>query len=267
MTNLPTFAGSPGERALAEQIHELLRQQGRFFSSDAPLRQHLSNLVTYFAKRLNVSADAAAKQVNAALQANPAIFALEVVKVVVDDNEAEDIVERDDTMVTTGINGAYVPFHVDESHSLSARLYEPEHPLPIDDMSVVITTTRPIMPKIDPVYVSDYWLNGSSEISETGDEALEDVESFGEEEPIAAIAQPGVKSPSVRSSDAQRINLPQGISIDLAQPTATIMALHGDAIVSAMRGVIEKDSTKRIAIFGNQTAYEHDVRSFSKNDS
>jgi len=31
MTNLPTFAGSPGERALAEQIHELLRQQGRFF--------------------------------------------------------------------------------------------------------------------------------------------------------------------------------------------------------------------------------------------
>lgn len=266
MTNLPTFAGSPGERALAEQIHELLRQQGRFFSSDAPLRQHLSNLVTYFAKRLNVSTDAAAKQVNAALQANPAIFALEVVKVVVDDNEAEDIVERDDTMVTTGINGAYVPFHVDESHSLSARLYEPENPLPIDDMSVVITTTRPIMPKIDPVYVSDYWLNGSSEISETGDEALEDVESFGEEEPIAAIAQPGVKSPSVRSSDAQRINLPQGISIDLAQPTATIMALHGDAIVSAMRGVIEKDSTKRIAIFGNQTAYEHDVRSFSKND-
>ena len=266
MTNLPTFAGSPGERALAEQIHELLRQQGRFFSSDAPLRQHLSNLVTYFAKRLNVSTDAAAKQVNAALQANPAIFALEVVKVVVDDNEAEDIVERDDTLVTTGINGAYVPFHVDESHSLSARLYEPENPLPIDDMSVVITTTRPIMPKIDPVYVSDYWLNGSSEISETGDEALEDVESFGEEEPIAAIAQPGVKSPSVRSSDAQRINLPQGISIDLAQPTATIMALHGDAIVSAMRGVIEKDSTKRIAIFGNQTAYEHEVRSFSKND-
>ncbi|RLT29419.1 MAG: hypothetical protein DWI54_07645, partial [Chloroflexi bacterium] len=266
MTNLPTFAGSPGERALAEQIHELLRQQGRFFSSDAPLRQHLSNLVTYFAKRLNVSPDAAAKQVNAALQANPAIFALEVVKVVVDDNEAEDIVERDDTMVTTGINGAYVPFHVDESHSLSARLYEPEHPLPIDDMSVVITTTRPIMPKIDPVYVSDYWLNGSSEISETGDEALEDIESFGDEEPIPAIAQPGVKSPSVRSSDAQRINLPQGISIDLAQPTATIMALHGDAIVSAMRGVIEKDSTKRIAIFGNQTAYEHDVRSFSKND-
>ena len=66
MTNLPTFAGSPGERALAEQIHELLRQQGRFFSSDAPLRQHLSNLVTYFAKRLNVSPDAAAKQVNAA---------------------------------------------------------------------------------------------------------------------------------------------------------------------------------------------------------
>ena len=266
MTNLPTFAGSPGERALAEQIHELLRQQGRFFSSDAPLRQHLSNLVTYFAKRLNVSPDAAAKQVNAALQANPAIFALEAVKVVVDDNEAEDIAERDDTMVTTGINGAYVPFHVDESHSLSARLYEPEHPLPIDDMSVVITTTRPIMPKIDPVYVSDYWLNGSSEISETGDEALEDIESFGDEEPIAAIAQPGVKSPSVRSSDAQRINLPQGISIDLAQPTETIMALHGDAIVSAMRGVIEKDSTKRIAIFGNQTAYEHDVRSFSKND-
>ncbi|MFM2310702.1 MAG: hypothetical protein RLY87_2824 [Chloroflexota bacterium] len=266
MTNLPTFAGSPGERALAEQIHELLRQQGRFFSSDAPLRQHLSNLVTYFAKRLNVSPDAAAKQVSAALHANPAIFALESVKVVVDDIENEGTVERDDTLITTGINGAFQAFHVDTSHSLAARLYEPEHPLPIDDMSVVITTTRPIMPKIDPVYVSDYWLNGSSETSEGGDEGNDDIELIGESDQASAVVQPGVKSPSVRSSDAQRINLPQGISIDLAQPTAAIMALHGDAIISALRGVIEKDTLKRIAVFGNQTALESDVRSFSKND-
>jgi hypothetical protein len=34
-----------------------------------------------------------------------------------------------------------------------------------------------------------------------------------------------------------------------------------------MRGVIEKDATKRIAMFGNQTAYEPDVRSFSKNET
>lgn len=266
MTNMPTFAGSPSERALAEQIHEVLRNQGRFFAGDAPLRQHLSNLVSYFAGRMNLNAATAEKQVTAALQANPAIFQLEPVEVVVDDPEAEAPSTRTDTMVTTGVHGAYVPFHVDTAHSLAARLYEPENPLPVDDISVVITTTRPVMPKIDPVYVSDYWLNGSSESSEsTTDIGEDDVVTH---DAVAQTSEPiGTKTPSVRSADALRINLPQGISIDLGAPTPTIMAQHGDAIISALRGVIEKDTLKRIAIFGNQTAYEPEVRSFSKNET
>ena len=51
MTTLPTFAGTPAERTLAEQIHEVMRMQGHFFASDAPIQQRVSHLVTFFAPR------------------------------------------------------------------------------------------------------------------------------------------------------------------------------------------------------------------------
>lgn len=250
MTEQITFNGTPAERALAEQIHEVMRLQGKFFAANAPLRQYLNNIVAHFATRRNEAPDTVRQAVSAALNANGDVFTQEV--------------DGDDVIIITGKRGGYIAAKVDRSHSLGARLYEPTNPLPVDDISVVITTVRPTLPKIEPIYVSDYWLNGGQDSVE-GEYTTAD--EFG-----GVIADHGEAAPELigrsvpRRGDMMRINLPQGISIDLAQSTDHIMTLHGEAIISALRATIEKDSYKRIAMFGDFVAVEQDVRSFSKNE-
>lgn len=251
MTNLPTFSGTPAERKLAEQIHEIMRLQGRFFAFDAPIRQRLSNIVTYFVAQRGGDEKKTAKDVNAALKANATVFAQHT--------------DGDDVVVTTARVGGYTETVADSTHSLGARLYEPVNPLPVDDLSVVMTTTRPIMPKIDPVYVSDYWLSGG--VSSNDTDAGQDIEVTSDGTVAHTALPPAAQSAKVPYTHRDtRIALPQGITVDIGQPMAQIMAMHGDAIVHAMRNAIEKDPMKRFVIFGNQVAAELDVRSFGKNE-
>lgn len=249
MTNLPTFTGTPAERALAEQIHEVMRLQGRFFAFDAPIRQRLSNLITYFAAKRGNDEQKTTKEVVAALTANAAVFAQHT--------------DGDDIVVTTARVGGYTETVTDTKHSLGARLYEPVNPLPVDDLSVVMTTTRPVMPKIDPVYVSDYWLSGGV----SSDSADGDIEVISDDTAAPHMIPAAAQSTKVPYTNRDtRIALPQGITVDIGQPMAQIIAMHGDAIVHAMRNAIEKDPMKRFVMFGNQVAAELDVRSFGKNE-
>jgi hypothetical protein len=256
MTIQLPFVGTPAERAWAEQIHDAMRLQARFYAKEAPIRQSLKNIVSYFVARNGGDELSITQEIRSALNANHDIFALE-------------ITDDDEIIITTSTQGKYVPLAFDRSHSLTNRLYEPENPLPIDDMSVVLTTNRPNVPVIEPVYISDYWLNGatSSEDDQLVDTSLE-YGHMGSDTlvPDDVIVGTQHKAKQINPRDAMRINLPQGISIDLAQPNANIMQQHGDAIISALRGVIEKDTLKRIAVFGNQVALERDVRTFSKNE-
>jgi len=254
MTTLPTFAGTPAERTLAEQIHEVMRMQGHFFASDAPIQQRVSHLVTFFAPRRGGDEAATHAEINAALSANPEIFA--------QTSDGEDII------ITTARAGIYRARVADTKHSLQARLYEPEHPLPLDDLSVVMTTTRPTMPKIDPVYVSEYWLSDAPP-AEDGSEIDEDadVDIDTDDQVITADMNVApVKTPLHMHRDTTRVTLPQGITIDVALSLDHIMGLHGEAIISALRSSIEKDPIKRFAVFGSHVADEHEVRSFSKNE-
>jgi len=252
MTTLPTFAGTPAERTLAEQIHEIMRMQGYFYASDAPIQQRVSLLVGYFAPRRGGDEATTRAEITAAINANAEIFA--------QTSDGEDII------ITTARTGAYRARVADTKHSLQARLYEPEHPLPVDDLSIVMTTTRPIMPKIDPVYVSDYWLSDAP--TTTDDTEQVDEISTDTDSPVVTpdVSVAPVKVPHHLRRDATRVTLPQGITIDVALSLDQVMGLHGEAIISALRVSIEKDTIKRFAVFGNHVAYEHDVRSFSKND-
>lgn len=248
MTTLQ-FTGTPAERALAAQIHELMRMQGQFFAHDAPIRQYISALVKYLAPQRGGDENQTTREIIAALTANSAIFAQST--------------DGDDVVVTTARNGGYNPPQVDTKHSLGSRLYEPVNPLPLDDLSVVMTTTRPVVPKIDPVYVSDYWLNGGTDSSAgTPDGSDESDESF--DETAAAPFVTTAKVPHARRDT--RIALPQGITIDISQSMDHVMALHGEAIANALRNAIEKDPMKRFVMFGNLVAAELDVRSFGKNE-
>ena len=49
MSENPTFTGNAEQRALAEQVFQIMKTQGAFFAADAPIRQTLANLADFFA--------------------------------------------------------------------------------------------------------------------------------------------------------------------------------------------------------------------------
>jgi hypothetical protein len=78
-----------------------------------------------------------------ALQANSRIFLRE---------------QHDGEVVyTTSRLGELPRSHEDHSHTFKERLYQPENPLPVDDISVVVSTSRPTLTTVEPVFISDYW--------------------------------------------------------------------------------------------------------------
>ncbi|NJM08814.1 hypothetical protein HC891_25405, partial [Candidatus Gracilibacteria bacterium] len=138
-----TFNGTTEQQALVEEIHRLMMGQSVLFAVDAPIRQSVANLADYLAPRYNSTPEAFAAIIDAALSANSDLFARE---------------EVDGTVrFVTSRLGNYVPRNDVDTHSFKVRLYEPENPLPIDDISVVVSTSRPSITTVEPVFISDYW--------------------------------------------------------------------------------------------------------------
>ena len=106
-----SLAGSAAQQALAREILLVMQSQGRFFATGLPIRQPLAALADYATARKLVAKDAA-KAVEAAVRANPIIFALE--------GEGDDL-----TVVTT--HDGVAPGIIAEgmSHSFAHRLTEP----------------------------------------------------------------------------------------------------------------------------------------------
>jgi hypothetical protein len=129
-------------QALADEVWSLMTAQGALFAVDAPIRQTLANLVDYLARRHQRDGAALRAELDAALSADPR-FARE--------EHAEQV------LFVTSRQGRYTPRDFTDTHSFKQRIHEPEHPLPIDDISVVISTSRPAITTVEPVYISDYW--------------------------------------------------------------------------------------------------------------
>ena len=127
MSNQPTFTGNASQRALAEQIFQIMRTQGALFATDAPIRQTLGNLADFFAAQRKTDLAEVRSEIESALGQNASVFTRE---------------ERDDDVIyVISRLGAYRPRTEDASHMFKRRLYEPDNPLPVDDISVVVTTT------------------------------------------------------------------------------------------------------------------------------
>lgn len=112
----PAFAGSAAEQALARELMQVMRFSGQLYSSYTPIRQPLAALTAYVTTRNLTTGDAAAA-VEAAVRANPTVFALQT---------------EDGTMyvVTTKDGVVPQPFLEDTSHRLVTRLTEPA-PTPV----------------------------------------------------------------------------------------------------------------------------------------
>ncbi len=138
-----TFNGTHDQQTLAEEIFTLMVMQSAFFADNAPIRQTLTNLADFLSQQHERSSEEMAKAIDAALVQNSDIFTRE-------EQESE-------VVYTTSRLGKHVPRADNNSHMFRNRLYEPERPLPIDDISVVVSTSRPALTTVEPVFISDYW--------------------------------------------------------------------------------------------------------------
>lgn len=272
MSNGPTFSGSAEQRALAEQIFKLMAMQGRFFAADAPIRQTLTNLAEFLAAQRKADPASVAQEIDAALRENTAVFARE---------------ERDgEVLYVTARTGAYQPRQPDTRHMFRQRLHEPENPLPVDDISVVVTTTRPALTTIEPVFISDYWqqqagltpvptsdeaASAPAEVPEVAEVAAEEELIQVAPEDVAAVVpaarpapQPPPPAPAIPINTV--ITLPNGLQVDLRRPVDELLAQHGNTLQSQLRQAIESDPLRRLVTFGSQAFPEAGVAGFGKND-
>lgn len=138
-----TFNGTPEQQHLATEVFRLMTAQGALFAVDAPIRQTLSNLADFLAAQQQRDVATVAQEIDAALLENAQVFARQET--------------NGEVIYITSRRGAFQERPRDISHSFRERLYEPEEPLPVDDISVVVSTSRPALTTVEPVFISDYW--------------------------------------------------------------------------------------------------------------
>lgn len=257
----PTFAGNDEQQALAEEIYQLMAAQGRLFAFDAPIRQTLQNLADFYARQRRIDPAEAARLIDEALRVNNHVFARQET--------------NGDVVFITSRRGRYVPPQVDTAHMFKQRLYEPENPLPVDDISVVVTTTRPALTTVEPVFISEYWQQQAGLIpvvvESTTETPVEPVVEAPEVAEPVSVSEP-VKEPVSVAPPAEpaQVNtvivLPNGLQIDLRRPVEELMAQHGNTLMSQLRTAIENDPLRRLVLFGNQAFPEAALVSFGKND-
>ncbi|MBS1966605.1 MAG: hypothetical protein JST60_12455 [Chloroflexi bacterium SZAS-1] len=291
MSDQPTFTGNAEQQALAEQVFQIMKAQGAFFANDAPIRQTLGNLAEYFAGQRKADRATVTQELEVALNTNNTVFTRE--------EQGEDV-----SYVISRL-GAYRPRRDENTHMFKQRLYEPENPLPVDDISVVVTTTRPALTTVEPVYISDYWqqqagltpaipggIPAEPAIEVAAPAAVPVVEAAAPsaaapaeletippaiEEQSAAPGTPAEQEPETvavapvaeKTSPAlynTMITLPNGVQIDLRRPTADLMAQYGPSLINQFRSALENDPLRRIVVFGNDAYPEAAVDNFGKND-
>jgi hypothetical protein len=145
------FHGTPEQQALADEILQIMRLQGSFYPADAPIKQTLTNLADFLSTRHNRDRTVMEQEIDAAVREN--------LKVTHDDDKAflsrEEI--EGEVFYITSRTRTYRSYQEDMSHSFKQRFYEPENPLPVEDISVVVSTSRPVLTSVEPVFISDYW--------------------------------------------------------------------------------------------------------------
>ncbi|NWG19055.1 MAG: hypothetical protein HXY39_01900 [Chloroflexi bacterium] len=262
MSERPTFKGSVEQRTLAEEIYQIMVAQGRFFADDAPIRQTLANLVDFFATQRKMDPQEAARRIDEALRENSTVFTRQEVD--------------GDVLFVTSRRGRYVQPQIDTAHMFRNRLYEPENPLPVDDISVVVTTTRPALTTVEPVFISEYWQEqaGLTPVMPALVVETPVIEAVpGAEEAVGEAAPPVEETLPVRPVEVAApaqinsvITLPNGLQIDLHRPVVELMAQYGNTLMAQLRAAIEADPLRRLVLFGNQAFPESALVSFGKND-
>lgn len=267
MSDNTSFHGTSDQRALAEQVYKIMTSQGRFYAMDAPIRQTLTNLADFLASQRKADREQVASEIDAALRENATLFAREE--------------QEGDVIYVTSRVGAYQARIEDTSHMFRRRLHDPEHPLPVDDISVVVTTTRPALTTVEPVFISEYWQQQAGLIPSAPSseevvldeapvaEAVSSAEAIEEAEVVEVapvVAPTPVAAPAERIPVDTVITLPNGLQIDLRRSVEELLAQYGTMLTNQLRTAIERAVTPRLVVFGNQVFPELGGGGFGKND-
>jgi hypothetical protein len=261
------FSGSPEQQALAEQIYQIMTTQGRLFAIDAPIRQTLNNLADFFATQRKADRELVANEIDSALRINTGFFIRE---------------EQDgDIVYVTSRKGIYQPRSDINTHMFSKRLHDPANPLPVDDISVVVTTTRPALTTVEPVFISDYWQQQAGILPAAAPEPLIGtaaevaaevviepvvVEPTPVAEPTPVMVPTSVAAPAERLPLNTVISLPNGLQIDLRRSVEELIAQYGTTLTNQLRTAIERAVPARLVMFGSQVFPEVGGGGFGKND-
>ncbi|MEA2515178.1 MAG: hypothetical protein QOJ59_4667 [Thermomicrobiales bacterium] len=235
------FAGSPEEQRIAREVFAVMRAQGRFMSSDAPIRVSLDSARAFLAQ---TAGEDAAARIERVLELNTEIFAL---------------LELDEQTIIETTRGGRVPRQTmtDRSHSFARRFMTP---LPKPE-----APERPVRerPRVDPSWATLDQLLAPFDAEEF-DLDLPTVQEVPEpEEPVAEVSAP--EAPPVEVEDEVPVEIAPARTITVpAAPQADVARVDDIELASAIAERLRTDS--RIANFGDQWMLEDQVPRFSRGD-
>ncbi|MGC4190872.1 MAG: hypothetical protein QM589_06885 [Thermomicrobiales bacterium] len=243
------FAGSARAQSIAEQAFNVLRMRGMFMSSNAPIRVTLDSVKEFMANQANATGD----EVDEAIAANPAVFAVET---------ADDV-----TYVLTTREGKS-PLDVDAPniHTFSSRFHTP---LPKPEV--------PAAPKRERAKVDPSWANFSiADYADLLDEDEDEIEqapapTIGAEdielilEPLNAVTVPAPEPIVEKAPEAPVVETtPEPEPVKAAPTASQVAGLDDAAIADAIRAVLPNDI--HVAHFGDQWMAEDRVPRLSRGD-
>lgn len=237
VTEAPTLAGSAAQQALAREILLVMRSQGRFFETGLPIRQPVASLAEYATARKLVTKNAA-KAVEAAVRANPMVFALE------DDGEGLTVVTtRDGVSPAARAEGM--------SHSFLHRLTEPVATPPPEPKA------RPERPLINMNWYNEIVVPADAEDEDEEDEAAPSIFAA-----LATAHQDVVAEAPLDSAVA-----PAEHEEEVAAELEEVVEAAADASTPA--GALETalESDPRFVSFGPEYFLREMLESYGRNDT
>jgi len=291
------YAGSADEQELAQRIFTLLRAQGHTMAARTAIRQSLTNLAQYLAEQKYKgldSAEAVAPLVDKALSANPAIFLRQ------EDNgevtfkttkagvapSPDPVVYDHHSYKTRLFEGARPVEQLSEEEiaakAAEAQAHSQAFAIPLPFAATESKQVAPVAPVvIPPVVVTPPRAVAKTPIEQTPvksapvtpvvkpAEPAQPVVVEAKPEPaqpvVVAPQPPVVKPPApVVPSVPVIIEVADGVTVDLNQPVADILASHGDYFASALQTIVEEDF--RFVNFVNDWYLDESTGRFSKGE-
>lgn len=234
------FAGSKEEQRIAGAVFAVMRAQGRFMSSDAPIRVTLESARAFLEK---TDGEEAAGRIQRVLEVNSAIFTL---------------IEVDDQTMIETTRGGRAPraSTIDRTHSFDRRFMTP--------MPKPVVPERPVRerPRVDPSWATLDQLLAPLGFDEADVELPVEpatpepvvVETAPQEVVAAEVEE---EAPPVEVAPARTITVP-------STPASDVAGVDDVELAAVIADRLRADS--RIANFGDQWLLEDQVPRFSRGD-